>query len=224
MASELRAWYLATLGVVTYRLRAAASPSVASVDDAGSGHSPLLEPSEEAPSPRDIRGQAPPMDRVVRTSTVDVRKAPPSRPAEPILAVDSLRDLRLACWQPVPALLVLDSVPRGRAPSADRVQLLMNILRALGRQPASLSAAEFIDWPMTADADCTHARTLLAMFLLGRFERNPFSWVLAMGEAATLLLADAVIVGDGNDWRTWWGRRRDLATGATAVFTPGLGD
>jgi len=230
MTEERRAEYLEALGIVAYRARDA-SPRIAVPSPKATGVMPSATTAETGTVPTAaanpvlaLEGLRPQIDaRSVSTPSADSARVVAAVTA-PVVAMDLFLQLRVACWQPVAELLVLDSVARGHSPGADRIQLLMNILRALRRLPDRLDSAELIDWPVpTAGADGIGAKVLLEMFLQGRSEKRRFQWLLAMGEAPVRLLAEPM-PGTGDDWRLHWGGHRPLASGATALFLPGLGD
>ena len=128
-----------------------------------------------------------------------------------------LPPLRLACWQPAPDLLVFDAQPPGGCPNRDQLTLLGNILAAIGRRPATLPAAEFIDWPPLPGGDCSlsGAREALALFLRGRQSQSSFAWLLVLGEPAWRFFADAACAG----------QRLAVAEGAVqAILVPGLAE
>lgn len=185
--------YLAALGIVRYRRRGA-----------GAG-----TPEE----PRVVAGEPPPG---TGAATQTGRAA---APAPGTAAAEELAPVRLACWRPAADLLVLDALPPGQRPERERLTLLANILRAIGRLPGSLPAAEFIDWPPLpgGDRSLSGAREALALFLAGRMAREPFAWVLVMGAPAQRWL------GGGEQGEA--GARIALAEGrAQGIPVPGLGD
>ncbi|MFZ2209492.1 MAG: hypothetical protein WAV22_12570 [Porticoccaceae bacterium] len=125
---------------------------------------------------------------------------------------------RLACWHPAPDLLVFDAMPAGGWPDRERMTLLANMLRAIGRLPGPLAAAEVIDWPPFAGADASlaGARESLALFVAGRMATAPFRWLLALGEISWRCLGaeSPLTVGD----------ELALAGDVRAILLPGLTD
>lgn len=209
MAAASRDWYLAALGIVQYRPRTVAA--------AGSGDTADVPVAAE-PSLAEPR-----VPMAVGELLASPPRMAPAAPTQPPAQESATLSFRLACWRPSADTLVLDSMASRQHPDADRLQLLTNILRAIRRLPASLPAAEFIDWPLgSAPGGRAEAATLLEMFLHGRCQQQPFRWVLAMGEVPALLLGQRQ--PEAADWRQRLGQRMDLAIGATAIFTPGLGD
>lgn len=190
--------YLAALGIVRYRRRGA-----------GAGT------SEE---PR-VAGEPPGAAAPGTAATTPAGRAAAPAAAPGTVAAEELAPVRLACWRPAADLLVLDALPPGQRPERERLTLLANILRAIGRLPGSLPAAEFIDWPSLpgGDRSLSGAREALALFLAGRMAREPFAWVLVMGAPAQRWL------GGGEQGEA--GARIALADGrAQGIPVPGLGD
>lgn len=184
--------YLAALGIVRYRPRPAPGVLVAPGGEAvvPVPHLPVA-PEESAalrdrPEPAAPAGAAPP-----------VAPVPPLPVAAGGDAEELLPPLRLACWRPAGDLLVLDAQPSGGRPSREQLDLLGNILAAIGRRPAALPAAENIDWPLLPGGDRSRsgAREALQLFLAGRLAQARFDWLLAMGEPAWRLLADDAEAG-----------------------------
>lgn len=201
MEPELRDWYLASLGIVQYRLRSLDSTAVAA--NAASGHRQTEQRIMEAPDggvaeaqvaamaasglpaakerpPHSVKLTNEDPQPVTTTSDGNNGQRPDAIPEESVT-------FRLACWRPSEDLLVIDSWPPGRGQDPQLLQLLMNILRAVQRLPESLNPAEFIDWPIPGDRlmpdtrGVAEARDHVAMFLQGRYEQQPFKWLLAMG-------------------------------------------
>lgn len=218
MEQARRDRYLTALGVVRYRPRPPARAVAAPPDaPAGSAIEVLVAPER----PAALLAQWPPSESpcpaplpVVPPPVAPGSMAPgaPAGDAEQLLP-----PLRLACWRPAPDLLVLDAQPPGGLPNRDQLTLLGNILAAIGRRPATLSAAEFIDWPLLPGGDCflTAAREALALFLRGRQSQSSFAWLLVLGEPAWRFFADAARAG----------QLLAVAGGAVqAILAPGLAE
>ncbi|OUS13126.1 hypothetical protein A9Q89_03785 [Gammaproteobacteria bacterium 53_120_T64] len=101
----------------------------------------------------------------------------------------------LACWQVSDEVLVINGFGYGERASRVQLELLTNILRAIGQLPNGLPAAELIEWPLKPGGDSTlaGAKTQLSMFLLGRQQVRPYRWLLALGEDAAGLLDEACV-------------------------------
>ena len=97
----------------------------------------------------------------------------------------------LACWQVSDEVLVINSFAHGERADRTQLELLANILRAIGQLSSTLPAAELIEWPLNPGAESTlaGAKTQLSMFLLGRQQVRPYRWLLAMGDESARLLA-----------------------------------
>jgi len=129
---------------------------------------------------------------VIPPQITSVQKAPQDeQPAitEPLVEQESIR-FTLACWQVSDEVLVINSFGHGERANRTQLELLANILRAIGQLSANLPAAELIEWPLSPGAESTlsGARTQLSMFLLGRQQVRPYRWLLAMGDEAARLL------------------------------------
>ncbi len=97
----------------------------------------------------------------------------------------------LACWQVSDDVLVINDFAHGERANRTQLELLANILRAIGQLSSTLPAAELIEWPLSPGAESTlaGAKTQLSMFLLGRQQVRPYRWLLAMGDESARLLA-----------------------------------
>jgi len=86
---------------------------------------------------------------------------------------------------------VINGFAHGERANRAQLELLANILRAIGQLSANLPAAELIEWPLSPGAESTlsGAKTQLSMFLLGRQQVRPYRWLLAMGDAPACLLS-----------------------------------
>lgn len=240
MEPELRDWYLATLGVVQYRLRSADTACFAASDAALNEQvkAQAAEPVLDAPDDGVIAAQVavkeatglpgarqrPPHSvklpaenepsASVGSDGGELGKAPDGLPEEPVT-------FRLACWRPSEDLLVIDSWPPGRGQDPQLLQLLMNILRSVRRLPESLKPAEFIDWPIPGDWLMSEKRGVaaaqdhVAMFLQGRYEQQPFKWLLAMGDDLHRYLIP-------HQSQRPSAVRQRLSCGAEAIFTHSL--
>lgn len=98
----------------------------------------------------------------------------------------------LACWQISDEVLVINGFAHGERADRTQLELLTNILRAIGQLSSVLPAAELIEWPLSPSAESTlaGAKTQLSMFLLGRQQVRPYRWLLAMGDESVRLLAE----------------------------------
>ena len=101
----------------------------------------------------------------------------------------------LACWQVSDEVLVINGFAHGERVNRTQLELLANIVRAIGHLSSSLPAAELIEWPPSlksspgAESTLAGAKTQLSMFLLGRQQVRPYRWLLAMGDEPARLLA-----------------------------------
>ncbi|MEZ0175450.1 MAG: hypothetical protein AB9Q20_14235 [Candidatus Reddybacter sp.] len=118
--------------------------------------------------------------------------APPDIPEQ--LEEQENISFTLACWQVGDEVLVINGFAHGERADRTQLELLANILRAIGQLSSNLPAAELIEWPLSPGAESTlaGAKTQLSMFLLGRQHVRPYRWLLAMGDEAERLLAKGV--------------------------------
>lgn len=205
--------YLTALGVVRYRPRPPARAVAAPVDEpVGSAIEVPAVPEGPAALLAQLQPSDPPCPAPLPVAPGSIAPGAPVGDAEQLLP-----PLRLACWRPAPDLLVLDAQPPGGLPNRDQLTLLGNILTAIGRRPGTLSAAEFIDWPLLPGGDCSlaGAREALALFLHGRQSQSSFAWLLVLGEPAWQFFADAARAG----------QLLAVAGGAVqAILAPGLAE
>ena len=228
MNTQLRSWYLSSLGIVPYISRDAAQ--VSHSIEAGTA---LAEPSlpekpagKAAARPRvaldfDTTAEgSPKLKSSVSTSAEQPPKELPNESGQSSSAVEQVAPFRLACWQPCDDLLVIDSLEPGEQPGLERTQLLSNILVAINRGTDQLGSAELIDWPTspaTSGSPPTEdgARALISVFLDIRIKQRGVCWVLLMGESA------AAYTGD-KQAEFAVGQQRELSGGARAVLTHSL--
>ncbi len=211
MNAQLRGWYLNALGITEYVPRAtqpSAAPEIAELETM----------PEAAPQPATRRQHikidlGPDQPPEVNSSQALEESVEPETSA-----IHQAVSFRLACWQPVDDLLVVDSLNPGEQPGAERMQLLANILKAIRRLPAAgVPRAELIDWPAAKGglADEAGARAMLSVFLDARIKKCGVCWVLLMGEQAAAYI--------GQETRPFnVGERRELSGGATAILCHSL--
>lgn len=240
MDAARRDLYLTALGVVRYRPRPAPGDVAATNAGASEQSSATVTATATAPVPATPGAAAtewmsptPPVPEVDRSASplaalrdqtrapvAVTRVVPEVRSESPTVPEGEPAALafRIACWHPAPDLLVFDALPAGGWPDRERMALLSNMLRAIGRLPGPLAAAEVIDWPPFAGADASlaGARESLALFVAGRMATAPFRWLLALGEISWRCLGadSALTVGD----------ELALAGTARAILLPGLAD
>jgi hypothetical protein len=232
MDAELRDWYLSTLGIVQYRPWS--PPAEVRQADSELGNtknidkqSKVLSTDQTGAIPRELKSEALPQSlkdlvadvvdqSVVSTTTTGVKTRSDSTPLDS--ANEEAISFRLACWRPSEDLLVLDSWPIGQGTDNRRSQLLANILKSIGRRPATLMQPEFIDWPLGPEKSLLAAQDHLSMFIQGRYEQEAFSWVLAMGEDVRSCLTQAELAPEKKL------SRLPLACGAEALVTYSLNE
>jgi hypothetical protein len=237
MDAARRDAYLTALGVVRYRPRPASGEAATALAEAAVAHAQAAEqpvpsafaprapglPAADSAAPAQVEHSASPLAALreqVRAPVAIVRAGLEvlSQPEAAAVETATALAFRLACWQPVPDLLVFDAMPAGGWPDRERMALLTNILRAIGRLPGPLAAAEVIDWPPFAGADASlaGAQESLALFIAGRTATASFRWLLAMGETSWHCL--------GAESHLTVGDELALVGAARAILLPGLAD
>ena len=214
MTTDLRDWYLSTLGIVQYLPR-----------EADTGELPFhVELTAESPAV-----QAPPIvaiDQIVELLKPSEEKSAAEIPKtiRPLeegapLGVEQLAPCRLACWQPCDDLLVLNAYKPDSVPSPDESALLVNLLRAIGRGGDGSLSPEFIDWRISRGelSDLAAAKTMLSVFVDVRIRKRGVLWVLLMGE-----LPAALLLPSQQDYPGAIDAVVELAGGARAIVTPSL--
>ena len=212
MKAELRNWYLSTLGVTQYLPRSSVSVADSQADVAAT----VERQRQSLKSAIDLDSAQP-----------KVEEKPEAQVSLPVDEQEAAAiSFRLACWQPVDDLLVIDSLPPGEQPGSDRLKLLANILRAIDRLPGNgLPQAELIDWPVTAGGSAgeTGARAMLSVFLEARIKKFGVCWVLLMGEPAATYIGNSI--GNSSlesDSAVEIGQQRELSGSAKAILCHSL--
>ncbi|MDX2350103.1 MAG: hypothetical protein QNK32_06905 [Porticoccus sp.] len=185
MTPELRNWYLSNLGIVQYQPKGEEPVSLSfQAPSSGEEASSVVCSAKE-----DVASILKFVDKA-KNSTSQATEEPVFE-SKPVSVIDEVMNFRLACWQPCDDLLVFNQFPPGVNPEPEELQLLSNILRAIGRLPDGLPAPELIDWPMShgGETDESAARSMLSVFLDARITKRGVLWVLLMGEVATKLLS-----------------------------------
>ncbi len=242
----MRDWYLSTMGIVPYRLRG--KPIAKGLSETGQQipSSDLGRMQGEAQAKvvpgtdqlaRAAYGKAGGIPKSLRqlvtepTSGTEASGASVSTPLPesllPLVAdtttgssvtSDQTVTFRLACWRPSTDLLVIDVWPEGEDSDNRRSQLLGNMLKAVKRKPITLMQPEFFDWPFSNDLSLSGAQESLAMFVQGRYDQQPFEWLLAMGEDIRAYLKLVLKNPEQGD------ARMPLDCGAEVIFTHSLSE
>lgn len=227
MADHSQDWYLNAMGVVRYQLRQPKATPVTDVDAEGGrlgdqsivdvemqAGNKVTQPSAETgelrplQDKRYVEGESPPpIPKTLGSPTSEKPlQTPPAERA----------NFRLGFWQPSLELAVLNAMPPGQLPTTGQLEMLANLLKAMGQLQDELPRVELIDWPVSpsAPADMAGARELMAVFLDVKAQLQPFKTLLLMGQAAAsvVLKHPPMAVGD----------HRILACKARAVVTHSL--
>lgn len=148
------------------------------------------ELKEPAVAPAEISQSVPIEESEKSPAPIIQQPAQPGIPEQ--IAEQENISFTLACWQVSDEVLVINGFAHGERANRTQLELLANILRAIGRLSSVLPAAELIEWPLSPSAESTlaGAKTQLSMFLLGRQQVRPYRWLLAMGDESVRLLAE----------------------------------
>jgi hypothetical protein len=198
MDQQLQHQYLQTLGICQYVPRdtvyanVAAEPAVAEAK------------IEQQISPLEIAEKAPKtpvgVASLANLNLDDHKPAMPKvetksvAPALEQAATAAVIELRFSFWQISEELLVCTAV-EGALADTQQMQLLSNILSAIGCGVSRLPQMEIIEWPPYPNAvgDEAEVREFLVTLLNARLETKPVQSVLLLGEgAANWLLSQDV--------------------------------
>ncbi len=129
-----------------------------------------------------------------------------------------LIEVQFSLWQPNAEVLVCSAV-EGALADAEQMQLLTNILNALGAAVSRLPQMELVEWPPYANAegDEKDVREFLSTLLQARLSTRPVTYLLLMGEAA----ADWLLSAEQRAGSKGYGQLA-LSAGVTALMVPSL--
>ena len=104
---------------------------------------------------------------------------------ETIQEVKELVEVKLALWQPSEELLVCSAIS-GELPGSDQIQLLTNILLALGRHSGSLPQFELLQWPPfeSIEGGEIEARDFISTFVSAKLESGKINFILLCGDSS----------------------------------------
>ena len=204
MQPSQQAYYLQTLGIVQYvpkdavllvdegSLIGAESSLIVAESSVGTVFNDPSQGIAEAPVDRKTIDVAARMnlnfDEPVVTKKVS-RSAPVEKPAlsaTPVSQGPAARiEIKFSLWQPNSEVLVCSGV-EGALADGEQMQLLTNILNALGCGLHRLPQMELVEWPPypNADGDENEVREFLATLLQAKFTAKPVKHILLFGEAA----------------------------------------
>jgi len=201
MAQGDRDYYLKTLGIDEYLpkdLIADNALPVVEVLEATVNESsidekiePMIEPisAEQLLGSFDISSDPSTAVEQVKTQPVSEIPADPlgGKP-DPIVRIE----LQLALWQPTDALVVCSVIDQS-LPDPDQIQLLSNILVAMGQGQVNLPQMELAQWPPYPNAvgGEPEVREFLAMVIQARLEAKNSKMILILGvETARWILTE----------------------------------
>ncbi len=126
-------------------------------------------------------------------------------PVRPVAAAEEFAqaiEVKFSLWQISPELLVCTMV-EGALADRDEMQLLRNLLNAIGCGINSLPSLELVEWPPypTAQGDEAEVREFLSSLLHARFNRQPVKSMLVLGEQAARWLLEPVALDHKDNGR-----------------------
>ncbi len=190
MQPSQQAYYLQTLGIMQY----VPKDTVQLVDEVPAGAVFNESSLEIAEAPVDRKT----IDVVARMNLnfdepVVTKKVSRTVPVEkPVLSTTlesqgpaALIEVKFSLWQPNSEVLVCSGV-EGALADGDQMQLLTNILNAVGSGLHRLPQMELVEWPPypNAEGDESEVREFLATLLQARLSAKPVKYILLFGEAA----------------------------------------
>ena len=196
MDPSLQHHYLQTLGIVQYVPRDTVYKDIEAPGDIetkpeNAATQPEPPTSKPANKPVDVAAlvnldlDAKPSAQVSKTTPVKAPRQPPqSAPQEDSQAASNI-EVKLSLWQATGDLLVCTLVEGDLADRAE-MELLTNILNAIGCGIKQLPQMELVEWPPypNAPGDETEVREFLAMLMEARLAKNPVKSVLLLGDGA----------------------------------------
>ncbi|MDC3264035.1 hypothetical protein OAU51_01755 [Porticoccaceae bacterium] len=196
MQPSQQAYYLQTLGIVQY----VPKDSVLVVKDAPAAFNDLSLDSDPAPAPALAAEERKNVDVAARINlnfdkpAASEKVTPPASPAKSVVprvaatvreTPAALIEVKFSLWQPNSEVLVCSAV-EGPLADTNEMQLLTNILNAVGCGIHRLPQMELVEWPPypNADGDENEVREFLATLLQARLNARPVKYILLLGESA----------------------------------------
>ena len=213
MQPSQQAYYLQTLGIVQY----VPKESVLLVDEAPAValNDRSLDDAEEAVVDRKTVDVAARMnlnfDKPAAPKQASAIAAPVkttvSATPEPKTEAE-LIEVKFSLWQPNSEVLVCSAV-EGALADADQMQLLTNILNAVGCAIHRLPQMDLVEWPPypNADGDENEVREFLATLIQARLKARPVKYILLLGDGAA-------------DWLLSAQQRSEQSTFGSLALTP----
>jgi len=226
MDHQLHHQYLQTLGISQYVPRDVVYEDVAvSESDRAVAKIDVQTPSAEpavkvAKKPVDIAA-------LVNLGLDDNKDSKKNRPAKPKVAVakppviedtpQTAIEVSFSFWQVSDELLVCSAV-EGALADTEQMQLLTNILNAIGCGISRLPQMDLVEWPPypNAPGDESEVREFLGTLLNARLAKKPIKSILLLGDSA----ANWLLSSDLNEQKE--SGRVALSEQTTALLLPSL--
>ena len=183
MVDSLRHHYLKTLGIVEYIPRgfvddseeiAQPSKSQPLTETRTAAISQLLADHAEAPKVKVVD--------ILPVASNDIPSNARTVSTESTPVVSDSTEVQVVLWQPSEKLLVCSAV-ENELPSPDQIQLLSNILIAMGHSDGVLPQFEIAQWPPFANMQggVIEARDFLSTLMSARLESSQTQIILLLG-------------------------------------------
>lgn len=226
MDPSLQHHYLQTLGIVQYVPRDTVYKDIEAPGDIetkpeNAVTQPEQPPSRPATKPVDVAAlvnldlDAKPATEVSRSASKKVPKSSPKEDSQPATNIE----VKLSLWQATEDLLVCTAVKGDLADRAE-MELLTNILNAIGCGIRQLPQIDLMEWPPYPGAagDKADVMEFLSMSLETRLAKNPVKSILLLGDTAANWLASAD-AGQQSDTV-----KLALSSETSALLIPSLGE
>jgi hypothetical protein len=202
MQPSQQAYYLQTLGIVQYvpkdsllaegSLLAEDSVVVGSEAPAVAFNDRSIEDAEETVVDRKTIDVAARMNLNFDEPAVAKKTPSAASPVKPAVSAApepkvpaELIEVKFSLWQPNAEILVCSGV-EGALADGDQMQLLTNILNAVGCGIHRLPQMDLVEWPPypNADGDENEVREFLTTLLQARLKARPVKYILLLGDTA----------------------------------------
>jgi hypothetical protein len=200
MDQQLHHQYLQTLGISQYVLRDVVYEDIA-VEASGraaamiDGQAPLVKTVEPVETAAKVAKKPVDIAALVNLGLDDNKDSKKNRPAKPKVVVakppviedtpQATIEVSFSFWQVSDELLVCSAV-EGALADTEQMQLLTNILNAIGCGISRLPQMDLVEWPPypNASGDEAEVREFLGTLLNARLAKKPIKSILLLGDGA----------------------------------------